>query len=352
MGNISLSYSVSGDASLAALLSDIEYGVTFRRHIDVETPVLPQQAENTWVSRADSPSGLVLVVDDEFLLPAELALPKLMTALLFNCQDFGDIRLEDVSLNDSALRAGLRTGNADGWGDGPKFATVVKPYFHLTTRERVDMLARFQEAGFDAVKEDECFIVAAETILEIVQAARSVINAGLRYVPNINGFISDFDALRRIAAAGVRTVLVNPVVVGWNSVIELRRQVPDLEVWTHRVGYSTLGHRISVRAFTKLAVLAGSSVIHIGTPLSQRAAEEQTAFAPYAFDDGGWFRPVLSKLAPDTLQLATAAFGADGIYLTCGQLRDLDTGQLDDDRLREWSALMDKERSACCRPTV
>lgn len=349
MGTARLTYSTRGDVPLAMLVADIEHGVTFRRYVDREDVVLPARSANRWVEAEPTQDGFRLHVDDEFLLPTGLMLQKLITVLLFNCQDYGVVRLEDVDLRDSALGRDLRPPEGDGWGAGPKFATVVKPYFHLDVHQRVGLLARWQEAGFDAVKEDECFIVPAEVSLAIARAARPVLEAGLRYVPNVNGFIHDYEAMRALAAAGVRTVLVNSVVVGLSSVVDLRRQVPELEVWTHRVGYEALADQLSVRAFTQLAVLAGSSVVHVGTPLSESEALAKRPFAPFAFRDKGWFRPVFSKLTPETLDVASGCFGRDGIYLTCGYLRDGRTGELDQRQIRAWTARIGEERRSTGR---
>lgn len=337
-GSITLTYSCQTPINLQIIEQEFEFGACFSLYRDREDVICEPAASPTNVHLQGGEGGFKVIVNDAFL-PRSLRFTRLTTAFLTNLLDFGPIRLEHIAIGQSkSIRPPKEAANI-AFLPAPAFGTIVKPYFRLSHKERVDLVGRFADEGFDLVKEDECHIITADEIVMNVTAVARNIHDQFTYVPNITGIVNDYSAVQRVIDSGARVVMVNALITGLQSVSDLTTRFPGLSVWVHRVGYAAVAEMISRQAFTQLAILSGASMIHVGTPVTSYDIAELCQFTPFAFEAEGAFRPVFTKLTPELLQLVSRAFGASAVHMVCGWIRDPTTALLDVKRLSEWRAL-------------
>jgi Ribulose bisphosphate carboxylase large chain, catalytic domain len=348
-GSMTLTYSCETPINLTVVEQEFESGACFALYRDHEDIVYGAPVSPTNVRVHPCDGGFTITVADTFL-PRPLRFTRLTTSFLANLLDFGPIRLMHIDIGQSQSVRPPHEASNTGLLPTAAFGTIVKPYFRLSHDERVELITRFADEGFDLVKEDECHIVSADEIIRTVTAVGRYTGSNFRYVPNITGIVSDYSSVQRVIDAGARVVMVNALIVGLQSVSDLASRFPGLSIWVHRVGYSAVSAMLSRQAFTQLAVLSGASMIHVGTPATHVDLAQISQFTPVAFQMEGAYRPVFTKLTPEVLQLVSDAFGPSAVYMVCGWIRDPDTALLDAKRLSQWRALADEVRRICRTP--
>jgi Ribulose bisphosphate carboxylase large chain, catalytic domain len=340
-GSVTLTYSCEKQVDLTIIEQEFESGACFALYRDHEDLVCGAPVSPANVRVHPCEGGFTVSVADAFL-PRSLRFTRLTTSFLANLLDFGPIRLMNINIDQSqSVRPPDGATNAASLPTAA-FGTIVKPYFRLSNDERVGLITRFADAGFDLAKEDECHIVSADEIIKTVTAVARCTGSNFRYVPNITGIVSDYSSVQRVIDSGARVVMVNALIVGLQSVSDLASHFPGLSIWVHRVGYAAVAAMLSRQAFTQLAVLSGASMIHVGTPVTRADLAEICQFTPVAFQEEGAYRPVFTKLTPEVLQPVSGAFGSSAVYMVCGWIRDPYTGLLDANRLKQWRALADE----------
>ena len=342
-GSITLTYSCEEPVDLTVIEQEFESGACFALYRDHEDLVCGAPVSPTNVRVHPCEGGFTVTVADAFL-PRSVRFTRLTTSFLANLLDFGPIRLMNISIDRSQSMRPPDGANNTASVPTAAFGTIVKPYFRLSNDERVELITRFADEGFDLAKEDECHIVSADEIIKTVTAVVRCTSSNFTYVPNITGIVGDYSSVQRVIDSGARVVMVNALIVGLQSISDLASHFPGLSIRVHRVGYSAVTAMLSRQAFTQLAVLSGASMIHVGTPVTRADLAEISQFTPVAFQAEGVYRPVFTKLTPEVLRLVSGAFGPSAVYMVCGWIRDPYTALLDGERLRQWRALANEVR--------
>ncbi|RAI43190.1 RuBisCO large subunit C-terminal-like domain-containing protein [Rhodoplanes roseus] len=173
---------------------------------------------------------------------------QLLSMLFGNSSLHDDVMLHDVTFPPATAAAfgGPRHGIAGfrarlGVGRRALTATALKPQ-GLPSAALADLAARFAEGGIDVIKDDHGiadqpvapFAERVPRIAAAVHEARQKTGGTTLYVPNLSG---DLDRMRtQVAcarAAGVRAVMVAPMVAGFANVHTLVAENPDVLVLTH-----------------------------------------------------------------------------------------------------------------------
>jgi ribulose-bisphosphate carboxylase large chain len=111
--------------------------------------------------------------------------------------------------------------------------SALKPQ-GLPSRRLADLAERFARGGIDFIKDDhgladQAYSPFAERVAAIAKAVGST-----RYVPSLSG---DLDAMRRqidtACAYGIDTVLIAPMIAGWNTFRTLVRRYPQVAFFAH-----------------------------------------------------------------------------------------------------------------------
>lgn len=200
--------------------------------------------------------GFVVTVD----YPEHLAsgqVPQLLNLLYGNISIKNNIRLVDF---DVSAPLAEQLGGGPRWGvpglrellgvyDRPLLATAIKP--RGSSLERLaDIAFRFALGGGDLVKDDhnlvdpslDAFVRRVATCHLAVERANAQTGRRCLYLPNLcAGYGAIEKHLQAVAAAGIRGVLLSPMLVGFDAIRLAARQY-DLLVMTHPTFGGTFLH--------------------------------------------------------------------------------------------------------------
>jgi len=119
--------------------------------------------------------------------------------------------------------------------------SALKPQ-GLPPAKLADLARRFALAGIDYIKDDHGladqayspFQARVEAIMDGLRSADKSTGSRARYVPSLSG---DLDALRSqisfATAAGVDTVMVTPMIMGWSNFQRIARENPGMAFIAH-----------------------------------------------------------------------------------------------------------------------
>jgi len=325
MGHIKLIYNYVGDIKPDTLLSELESGVTFTEYSDHCDVVVPKVKGNNWHSYTVADNQFILQVSDDIFSP-ETIFNMILTNYIYNLDDFADLALDDIDFSNS-----LYKDLVDSYQFfinktvSPTFGTILKPY-HMSINERVDFVKHAFGCGFTIVKEDETHLVSRKQILEDSKLICQHIPTFCNYIPNITSHLDDYGFIEQLIETGIKVGLVNICLVGFQAIYKLKSSFPSLGIWGHRVGFSTIQKRISIRAFSKIATLAGVDFIHIGTPLTADQAQGKLFLINEMKRINPNVQAVFSKLSPETFNLLAQHDQSNSINMICGYLREHGSG--------------------------
>ena len=169
---------------------------------------------------------------------------QLINMLFGNTSLQDDVTLHDAEFPEDLVRhyggphhglAGLR--RRAGAGDRALTCSALKPQ-GLPPGRLAELAARFANGGIDYIKDDhgladQAYSPFAARCTAITQALRAT-GQHARYVPSLGG---DLDALRAqmstARAAGIDTVMVQPMIMGLSNFATLVRENPDIAFFAH-----------------------------------------------------------------------------------------------------------------------
>ncbi|HET8625396.1 MAG TPA: RuBisCO large subunit C-terminal-like domain-containing protein [Gemmatimonadales bacterium] len=173
---------------------------------------------------------------------------QLLNVVFGNASLWPDVVLDDVNLPDHALAAfpGPNLG-VEGWraltgvADRPLTATALKP-MGLDAVQLARLAGALARAGLDVVKDDHgladhpfCpFEQRVEACQRAVGEAAGESGRAAVYVPNLIGTPDRvFTQLRFAREAGVRAVMISPMVVGLPLLHQLAAESEDVAIMAH-----------------------------------------------------------------------------------------------------------------------
>lgn len=338
MGHIKLIYNCKGDIRPDIILSELESGVTFAEYLDNCDVVVPNVKDNMWHSYMTANNQLILQVSDDLFCP-ETIFDILLTNYIYNLDDFADLTLEDIDFSHSQYKKLVDSNHFTLIEtERPVFGTIIKPY-HMSIENRVEFVKKAFGCGFQVVKEDETHLVSRNQIIEESKLICANIPRSRYYIPNITPYINDNEFITHLCEIGVKTVLVNICLVGLQAIYKLKTSFSSLGIWGHRVGFSTIEKRISIKAFSKIATLAGVNFVHIGTPLTTDQTQRKFDLINEMKRLNPNVQAVFSKLSPDTYSLLAQHDQSNSIHMICGYLREQNAGDIMFDRLTHFTSI-------------
>jgi ribulose 1,5-bisphosphate carboxylase large subunit-like protein len=348
------SYQGNGDATEVArrIEAELNGGYAFSHHRGHEEMIeTPSSGEPVSIAICEDDTISLRVSPEAFRGSGPT---ELLTQCWGNLLDFGRLRLEDFTLrHDLAEKLAVKTNTHEPLirrlrrtlgipGYQPLLGTVLKESQHLSPSNRAALTAEYIAHGVHIVKEDETYMPGNADVLRDVKVILGSLDQerGL-YVPNLSGCSLDQSLLDGLIHAGIKIVMINIWLTGWNWAAELRRRCRSIGVWFHRVGYESLAPTIGMVPFMKCARLAGSSFVHVGTPFLDSDSEiEKTSNRIDALKDTSMDStsappiPILSKTTTDTVGELACRFGPDVCVMACGEFRE--KREIVWERVRDW----------------
>lgn len=336
MGHIKLTYNYVGDIKPNIILSELESGVTFAEYSDHCDVVVPKVKVNSWHSYRVADNQFILQVSDD-IFSQDTIFNMILTNYIYNLDDFADLTLEDIDFSNSRYR-GLADSNRFILNKTrkPIFGTIIKPY-HMSIDCRVEFVKHAFSWGFTMVKEDETHLVNRNQTLEESMSICQHVPTFCYYIPNITSHIDDDELIKRLIDEGVKVGLVNICLVGFQAIYKLKSSFPSLGIWGHRVGFPTIENRISIRAFSKIATLAGVDFLHVGTPLSIDQIREKLFLVNEMRELNPNVQAVFSKLSPGIFSLLAQYDQSNSINMICGYLRETGNDHVLFERLKHFT---------------
>lgn len=235
-------------------------------------------------------------------------LPQLLSSVagnIFGVKFIKNIRLLDLEFPEEYVKVfpgpgvglkGIR--KYLGVSQRPILASIIKPKEGLPVEEHVQIAKEVFEAGFDLIKDDEnltnpTFNPFDRRLVLIMKVIREIEKPKL-YAFNIT---APTDLLMRRAQraknAGSKCVMVDIMVIGFDTVQSLRRRFPDLIIHGHRAMHAVFTrdprHGISMVVLAKLARLAGVDQLHTGTIVGKMAGEKNEVQRINQFLRSEWY---------------------------------------------------------------
>ncbi|MCK9332804.1 MAG: RuBisCO large subunit C-terminal-like domain-containing protein [Candidatus Cloacimonetes bacterium] len=335
MGHIKLVFSYVGEIKPNTLLSELESGITFTEYTDHCDVVVPKVKGNNWHSYKVADNQFILHVSDDIFCP-ETIFNMILTNYIYNLDDFADLTLEDIDFSNSQYKDLVDSNHFIlNEQERPIFGTIIKPY-HMSVEDRVEFVKHAFGCGFTIVKEDETHLVSRNQILEESKLICQHVPTFCYYIPNITSHIDDDGFINQLGEIGVKAVLVNICLVGFQAINKLKTSFSSLGIWGHRVGFSIIEKRISVRAFSKIATLAGVDFVHIGTPLTADQAQVKLFLINEMKRINPNVQAVFSKLSPETFRLIAQHDQSNSINMICGYLREQNTDRVNWDTIKHF----------------
>jgi len=335
MGHIKLVFSYVGEIEPNTLLSELESGITFTEYTDHCDVVVPKVKGNNWHSYTVADNQFILQVSDDIFCP-ETIFNMILTNYIYNLDDFADLTLEDIDFSRSQYKDLVDSNHFIlNEPERPIFGTIIKPY-HMSIEDRVEFVKHAFGCGFTIVKEDETHLVSRNQILEESKLICQHVPTFCYYIPNITSHIDDDGFINQLGEIGIKAVLVNICLVGFQAINKLKTSFSSLGIWGHRVGFSIIEKRISVRAFSKIATLAGVDFVHIGTPLTADQAQVKLFLINEMKRINPNVQAVFSKLSPETFKLIVQRDQSNSINMICGYLREQNTDRVNWDTIKHF----------------
>jgi ribulose bisphosphate carboxylase large subunit-like protein len=320
---------------LTAMLRDLFYGQAFRLYRDhevvVELTTESYEETVTWEGLRDEREWMCIRVPRAQF--PDSSLTSILNQTWGNPLDYGDFRLEAI---DPKLIETLRPRRAPlllsrmAEASRPLLAMVLKPSWHLTLEERIQIATEFVTQGGDLVKEDETYFPQPERLIgegAEIQQALNAISASKRglgiYVPHISGSATNQAFLTELESAGVQAGMISFLSVGLDTVRRVAENT-GLFLWGHRVGYEAYRSTLGMGALAQLAWGAGFNGLHIGTPvisnpdrISQaRSIVEHLRVLDASCGVTSW--AIVSKTTEEISEALVQTLGPNIILLGCG----------------------------------
>ena len=341
MGTVILRYSFNKlIIPFDTLANEIEYGTTFALYRDRED-IIPLRGDGLqWISWRVEDKNFIIEVDDVFLEEGYI-FEKILVTFLYNLLDFGMLQLISIDLSKSSYSSNINAHQKVI----PKYfrrlaknsilGTILKPYYHLSLKQKIKMAERFTYMGIELLKEDETFLVPESRLMKEAEAIQSAINGSGYYIPNITHYIYNYRVVEKLLKLGIELIMVDFLVTGFRPIFNLKQKFPELSVWGHRVGYWSLKKFISMEAIGILAVLAGIDFLHVGTPKNEKEAKDKLQLVSKLQTIKPQFIPVFTKTTPEILQEILSQFNGTTVSMACGYFRN-DEGLIDWDKVQKW----------------
>jgi ribulose 1,5-bisphosphate carboxylase large subunit-like protein len=281
-------------------------------------------------------------------------LTGILTQLWGNVLDYGEFCLEaiDERLIEKFLKPrclSSRFHQLDK-ADLPFLAAVLKPSYHLTTRDRVKIAADFVRLGGDFIKEDETYFPSFKQLEEEVSVIQgyldsiTAVDRGLGiYVPNISGIIHDTKSIEILCHRGMKAAMVNFLIVGFQTVQKIAFEcASSLFLWGHRVGFKNMQNTFSILSLIQFSIASGLNAVHVGTPLLNnqnhiiRAKQISSDLKKLKEKMGITFFPVITKITQSILPGIIEIFGNNCILVGCGEFIKGPKKELNLDKINHW----------------
>ncbi len=335
MGNIKLTYQqINGLVTAELVALEIEKGLTFelkKNGEEIIIPPLDNPCRVKWICDGDR---ITITVDDTFFNNHSF-FDALLTTFIYNLQDFGKLRLESIEVVNSDLDSCRLKPKKTLFGDEILLGTVLKPYYMPLT-EKLAIARKLASYGLNIIKEDETYLVSKEQIIADCQAFRAELSSDMVYVPNITSYVNDYSFIDQLMYRNIKIAMVNILVAGLGNISKLKMRFPELTIWGHRVGYTTIESVLSMRALAVIAVVAGIDFLHIGTPVKNEEIQNSSRIISNARGLNPNFRAIFSKTSPEVMRPLIRKFGSSSVIMACGYFRHNYRADLDFMRVEKW----------------
>jgi len=344
--------------NIESMLQDLLYGQTFR--------ILPSREEIVHLTTQSFRNYLSDLGENEgrqwfsIIVPAIqldfAGFTGIMSQLWGNILDYSEFRLESI---DNQLIYNL----FKSWHTSSRFplpeiyrckkpflATVIKPSYHLTLKERIRLCTEFVKLGGDFIKEDETYFPPFERLTQEVTAIQESLDSledGSRglgiYVPNISGIIHRDEMIEELCNKGMKAAMVNFLIAGFQTVQKAASgAAANIFLWGHRVGFKSMQNTFSILPMIQLSMAAGLNAVHIGTPIlnnmghfakSQKTARELKHLKERMDIP---FYPIFTKTTKSIIPGIIQIFGAECILVGCGEFISGMNGKSDPKKIIAW----------------
>lgn len=241
-------------------------------------------------------------------------LPQLLSSVagnIFGIKFIENIRLLDLEFPEKYVKdfpgPGVGIGGIRkylGVSQRPILASIIKPKEGLPLKEHIEIAGEVFQAGFDLIKDDENltnpdFNPFDKRLVLMMREIRKMKKPKL-YAFNIT---APTHLLMRRAEkaknAGSKCVMVDMIIIGFDTVLSLRRRFPDFIIHGHRAMHAVFTrnprHGISMLVLAKLARLSGIDQLHTGTIVGKMEGEKNEIQRINQFLRSEWYglKPVL-----------------------------------------------------------
>ncbi len=327
--------------NIESMLQDLLYGQTFR--------ILPSSEKIVHLTSLSFREHLSDLGENEGRQWFSIKVPAIqldfagftgiMSQLWGNILDYGEFRLESI---DNQLIYNL----LKSWHPSrpfplpeihkrktPLLATVIKPSYHLTLKERIRLCSDFVKLGGDFIKEDEAYFPPFERLAQEVTAIQESLDSleegagGLGiYVPNISGIIHRDEMVEELCNKGMKSAMVNFLIAGFQTVQKAASgAAANVFLWGHRVGFKSMQNTLGILPIIQLSMAAGLNAVHIGTPILNNMGHF-AKFQKTARDLKGLkekmdipFLPIFTKTTESIIPRIIQIFGNECILVGCGE---------------------------------
>ncbi len=341
---------------IESMLQDLLYGQTFR--------ILPSHEEIVNLTTESFGNHLSDLGESEGRQWFSIKLPRIqldfagfagiMSQLWGNILDYGEFRLEFIDNQ-------WITNHLQSWNSSRRFpcipirktpflATVIKPSYHLTLKERMRLCIEFVKLGGDFIKEDETYFPSFERMVQEVAAIQESLDsleAGTRglgiYVPNVSGVVHRDDWIEELCLKGLKAAMVNFLMVGFQTVQRVASgAAANVFLWGHRVGFKSMQNTFGIFPMIQLSMAAGLNAVHIGTPILNDM--EQVAKAKKIAKDLNDlktkmsipFLPIFTKTTKSIISGMIEIFEDQCILVGCGEFNTGKNGNWDSKKIIAW----------------
>lgn len=235
-------------------------------------------------------------------------LPQLLSSVagnIFGVKFVKNIRLLDLEFPEEYVKAfpGPGVGLEGikkylGVSQRPILASIIKPKEGLPVEEHVQIAKEVFKAGFDLIKDDENltspdFNPFDQRLTLMMKAIREMERPKL-YAFNLT---APTDLLMRRAEraynAGSKCVMVDIMIIGFDTVLSLRRRFPEFVIHGHRAMHAVFTrdpqHGITMLVLAKLARLSGVDQLHTGTIVGKMEGEKNEVLKINQFLRSEWY---------------------------------------------------------------
>ena len=324
-----LQYKYTGDLNINHVINEIEFGNTFALYKNREEIISVNGGTNKWVSLLNLTNNSFIIKIKKDFFSKDNFFELLMTSFVYNLNDFGNIKLDDIDISEFLNYNIISKEKANVFSHFPIIGTIFKPYYHLSLNQKIKFTRNFLNCGGKLIKEDETYLVSKAKILKETKYIRAEMKSNGIYIPNITPHINDYKFILELYHSGIEVVMVNFLITSLRSVYELKRKIPNISIWGHRVGYLSIKKYISMKALSKIVTLAGIDYLHIGTPTNKKKLEEKLELILSVRKTKRNFLPIFSKITPELIPYLVNAFGENIILMTCGYIRNSKSTDID-----------------------